>query len=167
MQITYNVTEEDQKKYIATNFVQKKTSFRKIIIILSIIVLIFSSLTLFAVSEYFLGSVAFFFAALYFYFCFLYPKRLKKKYLQKLNSTGILEETKTVEVSDDELRFISSSRKTSHKYSDIFKISILKDNFILINFKHEDSLAIPKSAFSDNAEMTNFINKIKSNAKIL
>lgn len=53
MQITYNITEEDQKKYISTNFESKKISLRKIIMILVIIFLSFLALMFFVTSDVF------------------------------------------------------------------------------------------------------------------
>lgn len=167
MQITYNLTEEDQKKYISTNFEPKKISPRKIIILIAAIFFFFLALIFLIISDYPWAIIMFAIAILYCYLLYGLPKKYKKKYLDKLTSTGVLKETKTIEVNDGELRFTSPSRTVIHQYSDIKDISIINNYFIIIIFKHEDSIAIPKSAFSNNTEMIDFINQIKTNAKIL
>lgn len=167
MQITYNLTEEDQKKYISTNFEPKKISPRKIIILIAAIFFFFLALMFLIISDYLWAIIMFAIAILYCYLLYGLPKKYKKKYLDKLKSSGLLEETKIVEVNSNELKFSSPSRTTTHSYSDLSNISVVGDNFILINFKHADGIVIPTSAFSSKDEMINFINQIKTNAKIL
>lgn len=167
MQITYNITEEDQKKYISTNFEPKKISPRKIIMILVTIFFFFLALMFLIISDYLWAIIMFAVAILYCYLIYDLPKKHKKKYLDKLKSSGLLEETKIVEVSQNELKFSSPSRTTAHSYLDLSNITVIEDNFILINFKHADGIVIPTSAFSNKNEMIDFINQIKTNAKIL
>ena len=167
MKITYTITEDDQQKYIMTDFGKKKFSLSKIIMTLVIIFFSLFGCIYFIVSEYFFGFFMFSIAILYFYLLRYHPRRIKKKYLNKLMSSGILGETKTVEVTPDGLKYESPSRTTIYKYASLSNISILDDSFVFIEFNSGDSLLIPTSAFSSNDEMVDFINTIKSNAKIL
>ncbi|WP_333638516.1 YcxB family protein [Tissierella praeacuta] len=167
MQITYNITQEDQKKYISSSFISHKKHKFKVISIIVIIVLSFSFILALTIKEYFHSIIALILLALNVFIYHLNPKRFKKKYIRSLKNSGILEETRIIDISDNELKFSSSLRTVIHQYSDIKNISIINDYFIVISFKHEDSIAIPKSAFSNDIEMIDFINKIKTNAKIL
>lgn len=167
MKIIYTLTEEDQGKYLSTNFAPKKIKARMGVMSVIMFFLFLFSFYSFAGSSYIMGSFFLFFALLYFYLIFTAPKKAKKKYLDELKSTGVLSETKTVEASDNELRFTSPSRIVVHAYEDVSNVTVVNDSFVQINFKHADMILIPPSAFSNNDEIIEFVNLIKLNAKIL
>lgn len=167
MKITYKLTNDDIQNYISTNFETNKFNSRKIILILGIVIFSFIGLVFLSISDYFEGVLMFALVIFYFYLLFGLPKRAKKKYINSLKSSGYLDETKVIEVNENEFKFETPSKTSIYHCSNISNISVIKDNFVLINFKHEDSLLIPTSAFSSKDEMVDFINTIKSNAKIL
>jgi hypothetical protein len=91
---------------------------------------------------------------------------MKKQLIKKLKKSDLLE-GKTIRLDDDKMHIIDKNATFSHLYSNIEKIDIIKDAFILILFKSQNSFVVPISAFKDHNEKVAFINKIKSSAKIL
>lgn len=162
MQITYNLTEEFKEKYISTNFDTKTKAILRIIILVSSIVLLIISLMAIIAKDLILFMFPMIISIIGFYVAFL-PKILKKKYFKSLD----FDDNKVVQIDKDGLFFKSSSRTTHFNYSEIKSIRLIDNYFILIVFRPGDSIAIPKYAFSNDNEMIDFINKIKSNAKIL
>ncbi|HOA79960.1 MAG TPA: YcxB family protein [Defluviitaleaceae bacterium] len=165
MQISYKLTEDDQRKYISTNF--SNNSKLKIIPIIAIILLSISLILSFTLDDLFYTVII---AALLFLIVFLYyinPRNLKNKYIRDLKASGILGETKTIEVNENNLTVSSLSRTTVYQHSDVTNVSVVNDYFIYISFKHGDSIVIPKSAFTNEIDMIDFINKIKLYAKII
>lgn len=165
MQVDYKFTEEDQRKYLSTNF-NNNPKF-KIIPILAIILLSVSLILSFTLDDFFYTIVLLAILFLVIFFYYINPRIIKNKYIKNLKSSGVLDENKTIEVSEYELKISSQSRTTAYQYSDITSISIINDYFIHVNFSLGDSIIVPKTAFSTNTEMIDFINKIKSNAKII
>lgn len=165
MQISYKLTEDDQRKYISTNF--SNNSKLKIIPIIAIILLSISFILSFALNDLFYTVLIFILLCLVIFLYYIKPRVLKNKYIKNLKTSGIFNETKTIEIGDNELKFSSPSRTSTHKYSDVTSITLVNDYFIHISFKHSDSIVIPKSAFSDEIDMIDFINKIKLYAKII
>ncbi len=167
MKITYTLTDEDFQKYISTNFEPNKFNIKKIFFVFVIVIFSLASLLFFIFNEYTLGIIMLSVVVLYVFLLIEYPKIMKKKYLKKLESSGKLNELKTIELNVDECRFISPSRTIIQDYSDFSSISVLNNDFIMITFKQEDSMVVPISAFSNKDEMITFVNRIKTNAKIL
>lgn len=167
MQISYKLTEEDLKKYISTNFNPKKRTILKIISTIGVVVLIIIVLMALISQDYFFATCITLFLIVIYTLDKFAPKHLKKKYIKKLKETSAINELRTIELKDDEIVVSSPSRTSIYKYSEITSVNLVNNYFVLIKFNLGDSIAIPGSAFSDNTEKIDFINRIKTNAKIL
>lgn len=161
MKITYTFSDDDQMKYINTNFDTKITP-RKIILVIAIIVFSFLGLAFMFSSDYYYAFLMFAFVAFYLYLLFGYPKRVKKKL-----SKTVVGVQRIVEITESELTIIEPTRTNIYKLSEIKTVNLIDDYFASIGFDDNYSFVIPKSAFPTKDEMIDFINKIKTNAKIL
>lgn len=164
MQITYKLTEDDQKKYISANFQPKN---KNILLRILLIVLLTLSIVLFGLEEQIFATAFLVIDVVCFLLYFILPKSYKTKYIKNLDNAGVLNESKTIDVKDDELLITSPSRSTAYKYSDVASVSVISTDFIMLKFKHGDSLLLPISAFDSSAEKTEFINTVKLKAQIL
>ena len=162
MKITYTLTDEDLQKYTTTDFVNKnKIAPKTLIFIGSFILIIILLIAIIAKDYSYVVSIALFFMILY--FILQSPKFFKKKYLKALNT----DEERIVEIGDKDLMVINSTRSTSYKFSEIKEVNFVNEYFVFVKFNPGDSLIIPKTAFSNNEEIIDFINKIKTKARIL
>ena len=167
MQITYKLTEEDLGKYISTDFKAKEKPISKIISTIAVIILVLIVLMALIAKEYFI-AICIFLLLIAIYVADKYvPKRLKKKYIKKLKETSTINELRTIELKEDEIVVSLPSRTSIYKYSEITSVNLVNNYFVLIEFNLGDSIAIPGSAFSNNTDKIDFINRIKTNAKIL
>ncbi len=162
MKITYNITEEDLKKYVSSDFSTKDKTISRILLFIGGFVLIAILLLALIAKDYsFAMPITVFLVVIY--FILKSPKLLKKKYLNRINT----EDERIIEINENHLTVTNSTRTTSYKFNEIKEVTFVNDYFIFIRFNPGDSLLIPKTAFSDNMEMIDFINKIKVKSKIL
>lgn len=162
MKITYTLTDEDLQKYTTTDFINSNKIIPKILIFVGSFVLIVILLMAIIAKDYsFIIPITIVFMLLH--VILKSPKFFKKKYLKTINTN----EKRIVEIGDNDLIVTNSTRSTYYKFSEIKEVSFVNDYFVFIKFYQGDSLIIPRTAFSDNEELIDFINKIKSNAKIL
>jgi len=97
------------------------------------------------------------------YFILQSPKFLKKKQLNKIDT----KDERTIEINENHLTVTKPTRITSYKFNEIKEVTLVNDYFVFVKFNLGDSLLIPKYAFLNDTEMIDFINQIKTNAKIL
>lgn len=162
MKITYSITKEDFNKYISSDFSTRNKTIPKILLFIgSFILMIILLMALIAKDYSFAIPIIIFLGIIY--FASYSSKLLKKKYLNKID----IKDERTIEINENHLTVTNSTRTTSYKFDEVKEINFINDYFVLIKFKPGDSIVIPKTAFSDNTKMIDFINKIKTNAKIL
>ncbi len=167
MQVSYRFTKDDIDNYLSTNFPLKKKRISNIIFIIGITFLVITDLMFLIIKDYSYTLFFTFFIILLLALNKYIPKHMKKKYINKLKSTGLIEELTTIELKEDEITISSPSSTSTFKYSVIEKVSLIKNYFVLIEFKSGENIVIPGSAFSSNTEIIDFINQIKTKAKIL
>ncbi len=162
MQITYNITEECKEKYISSDFNTKNKTFLKIFVFLSSFILIVILLMALIAKDYSFAVPIIIFLGIM-YFILQSPKLLKKKQLNKIDT----KDERTVEINENHLTVTKPTRTTSYKFNEIKEVTLVNDYFVFVKFNLGDSLLIPKYAFLNDTEMIDFINQIKTNAKIL
>jgi hypothetical protein len=162
MKIDYKITDEDKQKYISSDLNTKKKTIPKIMVFVSSIILLLISLMALIAKDYAFATPILIFLAIIHLLVNL-PKLLKKKYIKSID----VNEERSVQVNDDSLTVANSSRTTIYKYSDIKSVDLINNYFVLIKFKLGDSVVIPGSAFSNTDDNIDFINKIKTNARII
>lgn len=162
MKITYSITEEDLKKYVSSDFSAKNKTIPKLLLFIGGFALIAILLLALIAKDYsFAIPITVFLVVIY--FILKSPKLLKKKYLSRINT----EDERIIEINENHLTVTNPTRTTSYKFNEIKEVAFINDYFVFIKFNPGDSLLIPKSAFSNDTEMIDFINQIKTNAKIL
>jgi len=162
MKITYTLTDEDLNKFSTSNFSNKNKTIPKVLFFAASLVLIVILIMALIAQDYIFALMPAIFLLIA-YFILKSPKILRNKYLKSIDTTGV----RAVEINNSELIATNSSRSTSYRLNTVDKVELLDDYFVFIKFNQGDSLIIPSSAFSTKDEMINFINKIKTNAKIL
>lgn len=162
MLITYKITDADKRKYSSSSLNKKKQTVPKLLFYSGTIILVLISLIAIIAKDFSFATpiIAFLIVT---HLLANIPKLLKNKYIKSIDS----DEERTIEISKDSLIISNPSRSTSYNYSDIKSVDYVDDYFVLIKFNLGDSSLIPVSAFSNNTEMIDFVNKIKTNAKIL
>lgn len=163
MKLSYAFTDEDLEQYIKTDFNNKKNKIlSKLLMFVLIFITVFISLAFLFTKDLSFLILSIILLILT-YFLSNKTKFLKKKYINKIKTDG----EKTVEITDTHLILTSLTRSSSFTLDEIKEVNLINNYFIFIKFSLDDTFVIPKSAFSTDVEMINFINLIKTNAKIL
>lgn len=165
MEIKYSFTETDYKKYINSDFNLISPKRRILIRAINVVIVFLILISLFFNDLTFTLTLSAIYA-LFVYLQVFQPRLMKKQLIKKLKKSDLLE-GKTIRLDDDKMHIIDKNTTFSHLYSNIEKIDVIKDAFILILFKSQNSFVVPISAFKDHNEKVDFINKIKTSAKIL
>ncbi len=165
MEINYSLTETDYKKYISSDFNLISTKKRTLIRAINVITVFLILISLFFRDLTFTLALAVIFA-FFIYLQVFQPRLMKIQLIKKLNKANLLG-VKTIRLDDEKMHIIDKLSTSAHLYSSIEKIAIIEDAFVLILFKTQNSFVVPISAFKDHNEKVDFINKIKSLAKIL
>lgn len=166
MLITYKITEEDKKRYISSNLITNKSKMLNIIFLLCFLILFSITLLALIAKDYFFAFSVFAVSMVLLILVRNAPKFQKKKYISSLEKNSYLNETRTVRIDENHLMVGTSSRTTCYKFLDIKKVES-DGYFVVITFRAGDSVAIPGSAFSNYEERIDFLNLIRTKAKII
>lgn len=166
MQLRYSITDDDSKRFIKCNFQNQNKKYKIFSYFILLVAVLFFIATL--IAKDFTNAIVFLVLIIVLYFAYFQsPKITRKRHLKKLKDSGFLNEERIVTLEDKQISLHSESRKLSHEYSNIEKISVLDGYFVIVGFKYEDSFIIPSSAFENENQKIAFINTIKLKSGIL
>lgn len=156
MQVSYTINDEFKEKYLSINFDGKAMTKKRRLFLFMSLALIGASFVALYLKKYILFSFCLLISLPGIYITFL-PKVIKRKYIESLNQN----ERSTIKLRDDTLTVSGGSHFAEVSYSQITDLKVYDDYFLVITFDGNNSLLIPRYAFSNDQQMDTFIETLK------